>query len=147
MKRYVKSSLTSGLIGIWWIYEDQVIADFKTLDEGYNDGQYINYDEVKNHANQWRRLVNEYFPEKANELICKGYKGIERGRVIYNIRTQSYEVLCSEAVFKDAEMRDLIIDAFELKGCRYDFYAERHYFVAELTGNPELDKFYYEVLD
>ena len=47
MKRYVKGSLTSGLVGIWWIYNDQVISDLETLDGGYNDGNYIQYSATK----------------------------------------------------------------------------------------------------
>lgn len=144
MKRYIKASFTSGLVGIWWIYNNQVIADVETIDEGYNDGDYINYDPQKNHQTEWRRLVKESLPEdEANKLIAKGYKCIERGRVIYNLRTHSYEVTCSEEVFKDWDKRQLIIDAFDLNTCRYDFIKLNHYYIAELTGNPELDRFEY----
>lgn len=145
MKRYIKASLTSGLIGIWWIYNDTVIADYKTLDDGYNDGNFINYDEKKNHATEWNKLIKEYFPEQAEEIIALGYKGIERGRVIYNLRTQAYEVTCSQEVYKDSKQRKLIVDAFELNDCRYDFFALRHYYVAKLTGNPALDQFEYGI--
>jgi len=145
MKRYVKASLTSGLIGIWWVYNDTVIADYKTLDDGYNDGNFINYDEKKNHATEWNKLIKEYFPEQAEEIIAFGYKGIERGRVIYNLRTQAYEVTCSQEVYKDSKQRKLIVDAFELNDCRYDFFVLRHYYVAKLTGNPALDQFEYGI--
>ena len=121
MKRYVKSSSTSGLIGIWWIRDNQVVADYKTVDQGYNDGSFINYDEKKNHLTEWSRLIKEYFPEEADQIIQKGYKSLERGRVIYNLRTQCYEVFCSHEVFSDLEKRKLIIDAFDLRGCRVDF--------------------------
>lgn len=49
MYKYVKASLTSGLIGIWWIKDNVVIADCKTLGDGYNDGRFVNYSETKNH--------------------------------------------------------------------------------------------------
>lgn len=144
MKRYIKSSTTSGLVGIWWIYNDQVVADVKTLDEGYNDGNYINYDEIKNHQTEWRRLITQYIPKNASELVLKGYKCIERGRVIYNLRTQCYEVICSEPVFNSESDRQLLLDAFDLKGCRYDFVPLHHYFKLELTGNPAIDSIYYD---
>ena len=32
MKVYIKGSLTSGLVGIWWIYDDKVIGKSVPLD-------------------------------------------------------------------------------------------------------------------
>jgi len=121
MYKYVKASLTSGLVGIWWIKDNVVIADCKTLDDGYNDGSFINYSETKNHDTEWRKLIKEYFPEEAEEIISKGYKSLDRGRVVYNLRTQCYEVTCGDNVFTSLAKRRLIIDAFELRDCRYDF--------------------------
>lgn len=144
MKRYVKGSLTSGLVGIWWIYNDQVIADTKTLDDGYNDGDYISYDREKNHLTEWRRLVKDQLPEESNEIISQGYKSLERGRVIYNLRTMAYEVTCSDIVYHDLELRKLILDVFELNSCRRDFVVLQHYHVAKLTGNPALDSLEYD---
>ena len=144
MKRYVKGSLTSGLVGIWWLYNNQVIADFETLDSGYNDGNYIQYSATKNHLTEWRRLVSENLSDNAESIIANGYKSLERGRVIYNLRTMAYEVTCSESVYINKEARDTIIDAFELRGCRYDFVKLDHYHIAKLTGNPALDSFEYE---
>lgn len=146
MKRYIKASLTSGLVGIWWIKDDTVVADVKTLDEGYNDGSFINYDEKKNHTTEWRKLIKESFPDEADELISKGYKSLDRGRVVYNLRTQCYEVTCGDAIFNDLEKRRLLIDAFELSDCRYEFVnLGHHYHIAELTGNPALDEFEYGI--
>ena len=144
MKRYVKGSLTSGLVGIWWIYNDQIIADMKTLDDGFDDGNYISYDKEKNHLSEWRRLVKEQVSDNSDEVIAYGYKGLERGRVIYNLRTMAYEVTCSDAVYHDLEARKLIIDAFELNNCRRDFVILQHYHIAKLTGNPALDSLEYE---
>lgn len=146
MKRYIKASASSGLVGIWWIKDDVVIADLKTLDNGYNDGSFINYDERKNHLTEWKRLVKQHFPDEAEAVIAKGYKSLDRGRVVYNLRTQCYEVLCGEAVFKDSSKRQMLIDTFELSGCRYDFVnLGTHYHIAELTGNPKIDQFEYEM--
>lgn len=146
MKKYVKASLTSGLIGIWWIYNDIVIADPLPLDSGYNDGNFINYDEFKNHSTEWRRLIKEYLPNEADKMIPKGFKSLHRGRVIYNLRTQCYEVICGEDVFNSPEMRKMLVDAFDLNNCRYDFVnLGTHYHLAELMGNPALDAFEYGI--
>ena len=146
MKLYIRGSLTSGLVGIWWIYNsDVVIADARPLDDGFNDGNFVNYDEFKNHSTEWRKLVSTYLPEIADTLIPKGFKSIERGRVVYNLRTMAYEIVCSEKVYKDIEQRKLIVDAFELSNCRYDFIISPHYHIAEITGNPALDQFEYGI--
>lgn len=144
MKRYIKASSTSGFIGIWWIKDDIVIADYKTTDEGYNDGSFINYDQFKNHSTEWRRLIKEYFPDEADELIKKGYKSLDRGRVVYNLRTQCYEITCGDNVFNDIDTRKELVAAFNLQNCRFDFVnLGTHYHIAELTGNPALDQFEY----
>lgn len=147
MKRYVKASTTSGLVGIWWIYKDSVIADLRTIDDGYNDGNFIQYDQTKNHATEWVRLVNTLLPEsEAKELVGQGYKSIDRGRVIYNLRTQCYEVTCGDEVYNNIEKRKMIINAFELTNCRADFInLSTHYHIAPLTGNAALDSFEYEI--
>lgn len=146
MKRYIKASLTSGLVGIWWIKDDQVIADTRTLDSGFNDGSFIHYDERKNHTTEWRSLIKKSFPNEADEIIRKGYKSLDRGRVVYNLRTQCYEITCGDTVFNDIEKRKLLVDAFELINCRYEFVnLGTHYHIAELTGNPALDEFEYGV--
>lgn len=146
MKRYVKASSTSGFVGIWWIYDDIVLADMKPLDEGYNDGYLIHYDDTKNHSTEWRKVVHESFPEsEAETIIKKGYKSIERGRVVYNIRTMCYEITCSEAISTQIDKLKLVVDTFNLNNCRYDFLVEHHYHIAEITGNPALDAFEYGV--
>lgn len=52
MNKYIKGSLTSGYVGIWWIFNNEVIADLVSLDNGYNDGSFIHYSETKNHLTE-----------------------------------------------------------------------------------------------
>lgn len=153
MKRMILASTYSGEIGIWWILDNgKILADSRLIDEGFNDGNYINYDSSKNHLTEWKRIINENIDnenidneKEAKEIISKGYKSIERGRVIFNLRTQSYEVVCSQAVFKNKELRDIIKERFHLNGTRYDFIPLYHYFKVELTGNPAIDDQYYDL--
>lgn len=144
MKRYIKGSLTSGCVGIWWIYEDTVIGRVVPLDDGYNDGQYIHYDNYRNHMTEWNSVIQEYVPDW-EQLKPRGYKCLERGRVLYNIRTQCYEILCSEAVAHDVKLIEAIVEAYNLQNCRYDVFALTHYYKAEPSGNPEIDKFLYGI--
>ena len=98
-----------------------------------------------NHMNLWRKIVHEHIDSSdAESVIAKGYKSIERGRVVFNIRTQSYEVICSQFLLHDNVFRNKCIDYFGLSGNRYSFDALNHYYRQELTGNPSLDSLYYE---
>lgn len=144
MKQYVKASLTSGLVGIWWYYNSKVIGRVVTLDQGYDDGRFIHYDDFKNHASEWKTVLQEQLPEEFSNLYPRRFKCIERGRVVYNIRTMSYEIICSEAFYADDEGIQAVVDAFELNNCRYDIVTDHHYYLREPTGNPELDRREYE---
>lgn len=139
LKRYIKSTINSGMVGIWWIYKDSVVADIVSLENGYNDGYFIHYDERKNHASEWKTLM---LKNGANEdEIKKGYRSIERGRVVFNLRTQSYEIVCSEDVSKSSDILRKISDAFNLAGCRVDVVVDTHYRLYEYGSNPALDEF------
>lgn len=145
MKRYVTSSLTSGLVGIWWLYDNKVIGYAIPISTGYDDGRYIHYHEFNNHMTEWRKVLQDQLPEHFDELYPKQFKCLERGRVIYNIRTQSYEILCSDAVASDSEAIQAIVSAYDLHNCRYDVYADHHYYIIEPTGNPAIDNTEYGV--
>ena len=106
MDNHVKFSLTCGLVGIWWITEDnKVIADSLTLDEAFNDHSYI----------------RNGFSEDTEDLRLQ-HEGLEMGEVIFNLRTRAYEITCSKELIQDIEKLRAIVDAFNLRDCRYDFY-------------------------
>lgn len=147
MKRLVTASITDGLVGIWWYTPLNKFWSFKKdIDTGYNDGNYIQYDKEDNHLSLWKSAVNNNLDDTKliDSVYAKGYKSFERGRVIYNIRTHCYEILCSSIMYRNSEFRNAILDEFNLRHCRYDFIPMQHYQKVKLTGNPELDKFYYE---
>lgn len=144
----LKEGRSSGFVGIWWYTDSYDIwGVLKDLDSGYNDNNYIQYSNIDNHMSLWRKIVkdNTTSLEEFNNIYNKGYKSLERGRVIYNLRTQSYEIICSQAIYKDPVFRSKCLDYFELNNCRYDFIPLSHYYKVELTGNPSLDKFNYEI--
>lgn len=146
MKKYIKASTQSGLIGIWWYSPDGEVWGVSTsLDSGVSDGNYIQFSDNLNHFNLWRQVVKDNVSEDVDSVIKKGYKAYERGRVIFNLRTQSYEITCSDAAKRDSDLITSVVEYFNLRGCRYDVVSLNHYFKAELTGNPELDKFNYEL--
>ena len=146
MKKYTRASLTSGLVGIWWYTDDGILFGVSTtLDSGYDDGNYIQYSDTKNHLNLFKQCLYDSFDSNtASQLYRLGYKGIERGRVIHNLKTQSYEITCSRNLLYNLEFRQAILNNYELVDCRYDFIQLNHYSKLPLTGNPAIDKFNYE---
>lgn len=144
MKRYIKASRGNAQVGIWW-YTDarEVWAVSVPTDDGVLDGPYFQYSLRENHMTLWRKVVSENSQSNTKEIISKGYKSFERGRVIYNCRTCCYEVTCSGNLIYDKEFRRDIIDYFDLRGNQVEFIQLNHYHKEELTGNPALDEFYY----
>ena len=63
---------------------------------------------------------------EAPEIYNLGYKGLERGTVIYALRTQCYIVTCSKAMLYNVKFREAINDYFDLNNCRVDFQALDH---------------------
>lgn len=140
----IKESRTSGLVGIWWYTDTGDIWAFtKDIDHGYNDGNYIQYSGTENHSILWKKVVRQNVSNNPDFTYSKGYKSLERGRVIYNLRTQCYEVTGSKEQLADREFREKCVDYFNLNNCRYDFVPLSHYYKAEITGNPSVDEFNY----
>lgn len=144
MKRYIKTvednfPLT-GCVGIWWLYNDSVVGVYCPVADGVDDRGYIQFSRSKNHITEWKSVIEEQLPE-AIDMIPHGYRSIERGRVVYNIRSQVYEIVCSEAVASDETAIKLIAKEFEISNQRYDVVVSSHYYVPSSTGNSALDNF------
>lgn len=145
MKRYIPASdsdniPTTGNVGIWWIYNNKVVGEYCPVDEGVNDRGYIQFSTINNHITQWESTIKDQLPE-AIDLISKGYRSIERGRVVYDIRSQVYEIICSQAIASDKNAINLIANEFNISNLRYDVIPSSHYYVPTYTGNPTLDNF------
>lgn len=146
MKRYIKSldqkPPHEGNVGIWWFYNNKVVGEYCPISEGIDDRGYIQFSDVDNHITKWESTVQEQLPEAA-DLIPKGYRSIERGRVVYNIRSQVYEIICSQAIASDENAINLIANEFDIVDLRYDVIPNSHYYVPTYTENPTLDNFDY----
>lgn len=146
-KLHLKEDYNEGYVAIWWYTDNDEFWDFsKTLNDAEEDYGYLQYSKTKNHLNLWKLAVETFVPNKEEQkkIYEKGYKSIERGRVIYNIRTHCYEVICSEALLHNETFRKNCLDHFNLKGNRVDFQALNHYKKIALTGNHAVDSLYYE---
>lgn len=145
MKRYIKTiesetSMPTGNVGIWWFYNDTVVGEYCPVDEGVDDRGYIQFSKTRNHMNTWESVITHQLPE-AIDMIPKGYRSIERGRVVYDIRSQVFEIICSQTIASDENAIMKIAEEFEITDQRYDVIPSSHYYVPTLTGNPALDNF------
>ena len=143
MKRYVATSESiplAGNVGIWWLYNNKVVGEYCPVNEGVDDRGYIQFSNTDNHITKWESTIKEQLPE-ATDLLPKGYRSIERGRVVYDIRAQVYEIVCSRAIASDEKAIQLIAKEFEIDNLRYDVIPSVHYYVPDYTGNPTLDNF------
>ena len=152
MKRMIKAadilgSRSGGLVSIWWYTDSGEFWDFSKLtDDGAEQYGFIQYSNTENHMTLWRKAVRDHVddPEEQQRIIDKGYKSFERGRIVFNVRTQCYEITCSGTLFDDRDFRTACVDYFGLSGNRYEFVKLDHYSKQELTGNPAIDDMYYD---
>ena len=125
MKLYVKtvdseeSVPDSGYVGIWWNYGDNNIHSSKcTIDDGYNVDGYIMQD------------------------TCIPSIGERSGVVIYNIRANSYDILCSSDIASNSAVLKTITDEFNISDLRHEVIPSSCYVnVHTYTGKPILDNF------
>ena len=146
--KIINESYKDGFVSIWWYTDNDEFWDFsKPFDDAEDDHGFLQYSITKNHFTLWREAVKNHITnkEQQDKIISKGYKSIERGRVVFNIRSQSYEIICSEKLCKDNNFRNKCVEYFNLTGNRYSFIPMNHYGKQELTGNPSLDSMYYEI--
>lgn len=94
MTKYIKASREDACIGVW-LYTDsgEVLGLFKPTDKGVLDGAYVQYSDKDNHLTERRHALELFIhdTELRESIYRKGYRSLERGKVIYNTRTQVYE--------------------------------------------------------
>lgn len=124
MKRYIQtieseSSMPTGNVGIWWFYDNTVVGEYCPVDKGY----------VENGHSKFITQMKSDLP------------GVESGEVVYDIRSQVFEIICSQTIASDENIVKKIAEEFEIADQRYDVIPSSHYYVPSLTGNPTLDNF------
>ena len=137
----LKENISNAEVGIWWWNGSEIWAISCSLDDAVEDRLYLQYSLTDNHLTLWKDIKNEHkdFPD----IIDKGYKYLERGRVVYNIRAHSFEVIGSEELLKDNNFRKVCKDYFHLNGCRVEFIPDNHYHRVT-TDNPTILAFEYD---
>lgn len=129
-------------IGIWWWTGTEIIGTRISPDDGVLDRNIIQPtpDITKNHFTEWNRI--KATAKNQEEVKNKSYKGLERGRVLYDTMTMCFIVTCSTAMFRDDNFRRAVIDFYNLQPGSTDFSANLHYYVYDENENPALAQFY-----
>lgn len=136
----LNTSRGEGFVGIWWYTGDEIWGVSKPVDNGILDGRYIQYSANENHLTLWDNVRKDY--DVKNLYSNLSYKGLERGRVVYDTLTQVFVITCSHELVNDESFRKACIDFYNLKGNRVDFEALSHYHVYKESGNPALERFF-----
>lgn len=136
----LSESKDNALIGIWWWTGDEILGKSCLVDNGFTDNRYIQYSDKENHLTLWRKVCEENNIPK--EIINKGYKYYERGRVIYNLMSQSFEVILSQDLYGNKDFKRECKDYFNLYNCRVEFIPLNHYYRVD-TDNPAILDFEY----
>lgn len=115
----------NGLVGFWWYTPSKnIIGTFATLEGAKRDGDYYQYSNNLNHLSVWKDVVATQVNDEneRNKMLRYGYRGTDRGRVVYDTRTGSYEVTCSMKLARDSEFREKVINAYNLKNEKIYFF-------------------------
>lgn len=129
MKRYVRSIEQlqhEGNVGIWWFYNNKVIGEYCPLSDAVEDRGYMQFSKTRNHITEWESTIREQLPEATN-LIPKGYRSIERGRVVYDPRAMVYEIICSQVIASDKSAISAIAKEFNIADLRCDVIPNKNY--------------------
>lgn len=131
-------------VGIWWYTDSgEVWGLLKPTEEAVPYEGYLQYDAIKNHISEWRKVLNAFCKnqDEINSYISKGYRSLERGRVLFDIANQCYKVTCSKNLVNDNRFKSKIISYYGLDFNKVVFEALDHYCKIAYTGNPALDRF------
>ena len=118
MKRYITCQITSeGYVAIWWYddVQDKIIGAKCLVSEGVEDRGYVQYSKVANHMNLWKAVVEEDIDDnRKQKLLNSSYRSLERGRVVFDIKTQCYQIICSSVIASDEKVIKLIAEECNL---------------------------------
>jgi hypothetical protein len=114
------SQQPQGWVGIFWIYQNQVLADCVPWTEGESYGEFVNG--LSDHCTHWAT-----FQRQRPELRRHEYEQVPRGRVIYNTLTATFTAYGSERFIRSEAQRALVLRAFHLPPGQTRFVADEHY--------------------
>ena len=111
-------------IGIFWIYNNTVIARNEVLDNVVSDSLML-HDTDFEHAVEWEKN-NVYLP-RFPELLHIDYQEINRGRVIYSAKKAIFHIYADRAIVMNNNHHQLVYCAFNLQEKNCAWHRDPHY--------------------
>ena len=140
----LNTSRADSYVGIWWWTGTEIIGTKVDTEDALADNYFIQPvtedNPNQNHFNLWESIKETATNQE--EVQNKGYKDIERGRVLYNMRTMCFEVTCSPELVNDDKFRRAVVNFYNLQVGSTDFVSEGHYHVYDPNGNPAIEEMY-----
>ena len=108
------------MVGIFWIYQEQIFAKTMPVDTikpimGYVDSDLAHY-------TVWDEIVRRH-----PEVYLFEYEEIPRGRVIFDRNKMQYIVYAHPGIIDDKKKRLLIVEKFGLREKSVLFKRDEHY--------------------
>jgi hypothetical protein len=91
-------SPTQGYVGIWWAYNNHVDKYACRLNSGFIEDGYV-----------------RFIHSEGSDI-----PGVETGEVVYDIRSQVYEIICNHTLAVNADIIRQVAEGFNISDLRYD---------------------------
>jgi len=107
-------------IGLFWIYDKQIFPVFQNLSDikeidGFKDSDLSHYQ-------TW-----DFIKMQHEKFYLYEYEDITRGRVVYDVKNDTFIIYCNKLLLQDDDAKKLIINAFTLVSKQYFFREDEHY--------------------
>lgn len=117
---YEEIHLNKKSIGVFWIYEKQVFAEFQPIKDiqiinGYKDSDLAHY-------KVWDKIQNQH-----PKFYLYEYEEIPRGRVVLDIENDKFIIYCNKPILADETSKELILTKFKLDKSKSLFKIDEHY--------------------
>lgn len=115
----------SGLIGIFFVVEKDILMEAVPLSEG--EKTVISIDHKGSHYDYWESLVPKTAAEK--KFKARAYDAYPRGRVLFHLKRSKFIIYRDKCINKD-QIR-LVKEKFKLKNTDCDLESDAHYKCSE----------------
>ena len=111
------------MIGIFWIYQEQIFAKTVPVDSVMPIAGYVDSDFA--HYTVWDEIVRRH-----PEVYLYEYEEVPRGRVVFDIDKTQYIVYAHPNIIENEKKRTLVIETFKLHENTVLFKPDEHYYCA-----------------
>jgi len=108
------------VIGIFWIYNNNIFSKKIELNKGIEYGNFLTDD--FSHYEVWEEIKNTN-----KQLFYFEYEEIPRGRVVYDLINENFVIYANSNILRDKELISLIFKDFKLNNEKVTLKNDYHY--------------------